>query len=111
MSCFNKFQSDPIWKGYRFKITGKGYPLFNCPKDVVIVVNKIRFREVYDLTIPLCMGSQFGVMPNPKEAFKEIEKPMLIAKLNKSLLSGLVHGLGIYSFDGENYKELSYYKN
>lgn len=111
VKCFNNFFKDSFWKDYSFKILNKGYPEFEYPKDKMSIVKFEHFADNENSKIPLLVGSQFGIHPNPKEVFRGVDKVLLVARLNKSLLSGVVHGLGLYIYHKENFKEVAYFKS
>ena len=88
MSWLNRFQQNKFWKDYRFKKLNSGYPRFDFPIELIDEVEIEDFLLAEDSRIPLFVGSQFGVHPNPEETFKNTGNSILVAKLDKSLLSG-----------------------
>jgi hypothetical protein len=108
---FKKLSSDKNWNKLRFKKLKNGYPIFKFPEHLIDDVDIEQFLLVEENRLPLFIGSQFGIHPNPNEIFKNVTKSILIAKMNKSLLSGLVSGLSISVYKEGVIRELEYFKN
>ena len=108
---FQKLSRNKNWNNYRFKRLKSGYPVFDFPQHLIDEVDMEHFILVEENRLPLFIGSQFGIHPNPKEIFKNIDESILIAKLNKSLLSGVVSGLSISLYKEGIISELEYFKN
>ena len=94
-SKYKKFRFKRLKEGYR------SYPRFFIPKDLLDIVELSEFVIEEENRLPLFIGTQFGIYPN-KDDIKEFESYNgLFAILGKSLLSGAVAGLGIYSKEGK----------
>ena len=100
----------PLWKSYRFKKLNIGCPPYSFPPDLLMEVEEDQFRKQEEFVIPLFTGSQFGICPL-MEVFEDFEEPILIARLNKSLLSGCVAGLSIGIWFNGEFKEIEFFKN
>ncbi len=111
MNWLDKFQQNKYWKDYRFKKLKLGYPKFDFPVELIDTVGTKEFLKVEIERIPLFIGTQFGIYPNPKETYKNIQQPILVAKLDKSLISGCVSGLSICSYKDDKFQEIEYFKN
>ena len=97
-----KFKVDAVYGAKRFKKLDVGYPSFDIDETIVDIVNLDDFIKIEDNRIPLFIGSQFGIKPdiNKLSGFFNGEKE--IAILNKSMLSGVVSGLGIFQIHDDD---------
>jgi len=111
IDCFIKFSSHKNWYQHKFKILKNVYPKFDFPANLVNIVNAEQFLETEPKVLPLFLGSQFGMHPNPEEIFYDNDKSILVAILNKSLLSGHVSGLSISSYSNLDFKEIEFFAN
>ncbi|AXT19803.1 hypothetical protein D7030_01430 [Flavobacteriaceae bacterium AU392] len=100
-----------FWQDIRFKKLKSGYPKFDFPEHLIDEVELEEFLLVEDNRLPLFIGSQYGIHPNPEETFKGYDRSILVAKLDKSLLSGHVSGLSICSYKGGRFYEIEFFKN
>jgi hypothetical protein len=92
-------KQNPEYCHLRFKKLDKGfygYPPFDIDKTIIDEVDADTFIKIEENRIPLFIGTQFGVYPSVEEIPKFLSQDKIVAILGKSLLSGLVSGLGIY---------------
>lgn len=108
----DEMRKNKFWGGTRFKKIEKGYPDFVMYPSLYDVESLESFTTPEIGRLPLFIGSQFGIQPKLEEVFKSYDTNIKIAILNKSLLSGSVAGLKIYSLK-RNYEleEIIYFKN
>lgn len=84
------------YRKVRFKKLNIGYPPFHFPKELIDTVSMVEFKRNEDQRIPLFIGSQFGIFPNPEKIPWFFNSNKVVAILSKSLLSGVVYGLKIF---------------
>lgn len=104
-------RNHPHWKNFRFKKINSGYPQFNFPSNLIVQSKPEQFWKKEDYVMPLFVATQFGTFPKIDDVHEMPEEPLLIAKLHKSLLSGVVAGLVIGIWHKERFKEIEVFKN
>lgn len=96
----NSFKANPEFGKYRFKKLEKGfngYPAFAFDDSILDIVDLETFIKVEKDRIPLFIGTQFGRYPWFYDFQDFYNEDKIIAVLGKSLLSGHVAGLTLYS--------------
>lgn len=111
LTWFEKFRTNDNWNHLRFKKLNTSYPTFDFIECLIDEVSIEEFLLEESNRIPLFLGSQFGVEPNPKEIFNTVQKTILVAKLDKSLLSGVVSGCSICIYKEDKFQEIEFFKN
>lgn len=104
-------QQDQYFGNIRFKKLNLGYPIFVLHPHLYDEVNLNEFIASEHNRLPIFIGSQFGINPRLEDVFLSNNEIKLIAVLNKSLLSGAVSGLKIYSVLHYELKEIAFFKN
>ncbi len=111
LKWFDGFDRNMLWNQYRFKTIKQGYPPFDFPKHLIDEVDIEQFLLEEKFRIPLFIGTQFGVNPDPKNIYLDMKEPILVARLGKSLLSGCVAGLSISCYKEGVFHEIEFFKN
>lgn len=111
LNWINSFLKNPNWKHLKFKKLKSGYPQFDFPDELVDEVDLEEFISEDNNRIPLFIGSQFGLYPNPNKIFYKTNESLLLARLDKSLLSGHVSGLSICYLKKGKLHEIEFFKN
>ena len=106
----NRYQ-DKSFSDIRFKRLADKYPHFYFPSHLYDIVGKEEFQIIEDKRFPIFVGHQFGINPRIKDHFGDGKDGVLIAILNKSVLSGLVSGLKIVYYKNNQLNELAFYSN
>ena len=87
------------------------YPNYISTVGLITEVEEDQFTRLEEFVLPFFIDSQFGVFPKVNEVFEGLEKPLLLAILNKSMLSGCVAGLSIGIWQNGEFKEIELFKN
>ena len=107
---YQELKYHPHWKHYSFKKLNCEYPKFKSPVGLITEVEEDQFIKQEEFVLPFFIGSQFGVFPKV-EIFADLKAPILLARLDKSLLSGCVAGLSIGIWHKREFKEIEFFKN
>lgn len=105
---------DKRWTNIRFKKLETGYPPFVLYPFLFDVVSLEDFITPEENRMPLFIGSQFGIHPRLENIFTNKEDgEIIIAILNKSLLSGHVAGLkiSVYRQGNNSLEKLIFFDN
>lgn len=115
MSYFNtmlsNIQQDGRWSDIRFKILPFQNNCFRFPEFLYDIVDESEYQRIEEKRLPLFIGSQFGIYPQPEKYFADKKEPILVGILNKSMLSGLVAGLKISTYENNQFNKLSFFSN
>lgn len=94
------FRDNTDFGNYRFKKLEKGfcgYPPFDFDDSILDTVDLETFIKVEKNRVPLFIGTQFGRYPWFTDFQGFYNEERIIAVLSRSLLSGQVVGLALYS--------------
>lgn len=100
------FKKHPLLRDLRIITTKKG-PRFTLDSNRFEFVSDKVFFTPDETAIPLFLGSQFGLYPREESVPDDYEG--FVAVLGKSLLSGVVAGVGIQYFSNGKLGELQTY--
>lgn len=95
------FYGDPRFAQFRFKYPEKIQVKFDFPDQLIDLVSYEDYYKTEKDRIPLFIGSQFGIIPRFEKAKPLFGDQKHIAILGKSLLTGAVSSLKIYSLDAQ----------
>lgn len=95
LRSFELFHEDRKFSKYTLKTCLPDMFRFYRTEGILQSVDKSQFPLSRRKQIPIFIGSQFGIIPNPKSVQSTFRNNKYVAILSKSLLSGHVHGLRI----------------
>ncbi|MBN8643123.1 MAG: hypothetical protein J0L86_15030 [Flavobacteriales bacterium] len=111
LNWYRNLKANTNYHNVRFKKLNVGYPKFTFPQNLLDEVELKDFILSEQNRISLFIGSQMGLYPKIEEVFNEVTENKTIAVLSKSLLSGAVSGLKIYTFTNGQMIEVVDFKN
>lgn len=99
ISWIKQFKVNSNFGNLRFKkldLGFGGYPKFEFVDDLLDIVDLDTFVRIEEERIPLFIGTQFGISPDPDKIPDFCREDRIIALLPKSALSGKTLGLVFY---------------